>query len=1233
MREFDWSRHPLGPAEAWPRSLKTLVQIMLTSRYAMWMGWGPELYFFCNDAYLPTVGVKEGWVLGAPASEVWAEIWDDLAPRIEAVMKRSESTWDESLLLFLKRSGFAEETYHTFSYSPAPDDDGSVGGMLCVVTEETERVIGERRLTLLRALASELSTRTTEAEIFEGVRKKLEYRAEDLPFALVYLFEETQRARLMCAHGVEPGAEVAPVEIDANSDTGVWPAGAILRGAGMIEVDALLDKFGTVPRGPWPLPPRMAAIVPLAHQTHGTPAGFLVAGINPYRPFDLAYRGFVELLAGQVAAALGTARAYEEEKKRAEALAEIDRAKTAFFSNVSHEFRTPLTLMLGPLEDMVGKPPDELRPANRKLATLAHRNGLRLLKLVNTLLDFSRIEAGRVEAMYEPVDLAAYTAELASTFRSAIERAGLDLVVDAPPLAEPVFVDREMWEKVALNLMSNAFKFTLHGRIEVRVIERDDHVLLKVRDTGTGIPAEALPHLFERFYRVQGAQGRTHEGSGIGLALVHELVKLHAGRVDVESAPGEGSTFTVCIPKGWTHLPADKIRQQRTLQSTALGSGPFVEEALRWLPDGRIRNGEEAYNGSEDGKPLEEPEATVVLADDNADMRDYVGRMLERRYRVIQASDGLEALEAVRRERPDLVLTDVMMPRMDGFGLLREIRADRNVSTVPVVMLSARAGEEARVEGLNAGADDYLIKPFTARELLARVGGILAVARARKEAAEREEALRAETAEILETMRLSFVALDENFRYVYLNREAEAVLQCRREDFLGARVWDRFPGIEDKEAGRQLKKAMHERIGVQYESYHEALGRWFDVNAYPMSGNRLGIFFKDISETRLTQEALRAAKESAENANRSKDRFLAVLSHELRTPLSPVLMAVTAMEADLSLPPAVRDELVMIRRNIELETRLIDDLLDVSRIVSGKLALHQRTINLNEKITHVAQICREQILEKGIRLHLSLDKRLGGLRGDPSRIQQVLWNVLKNAAKFTPAGGDIYVATSLAAPGVAEVTVRDTGIGIAESALPSIFNAFEQGGPTITRQFGGLGLGLAISKVLVELHGGTIRAESPGPGQGATFTITLPQVNEAGEEQVEAPHGDGPDGVGDVRLLIVEDHPDTAKILARLLSAKGYKVRTAGSVAAALAALDEPVDLLLSDVGLPDGTGYELMRRAREKRPVVGIAMSGFGMEEDLARSREAGFAEHLVKPVDVAQICEAIQRLIKSGG
>jgi signal transduction histidine kinase len=336
--------------------------------------------------------------------------------------------------------------------------------------------------------------------------------------------------------------------------------------------------------------------MPIAPSGENGLAGVLVVGLNPLRQYEGTYQRFLELVAGEISAAIANGQAYEAERRRAEELAELDRAKTAFFSNVSHEFRTPLTLLLGPLED-------ELRenPRASERLEVAHRNSLRLLKLVNTLLDFSRIEAGRIDAAYEPTELGAFTAELASVFRSAIERAGLRLTVECLPLPEPVYVDREMWEKIVLNLLSNAFKFTFEGEITVALRWRGQHVELSVGDTGVGIPESELPRIFERFHRVRGTRSRTYEGTGIGLALVQELVKLHGGEIRVQSAEGRGTTFTVAIPGGATHLPKERIGAARTLASTASGPMAFVEEALRWLPES-----EEKVSGSE-GERVEAP--------------------------------------------------------------------------------------------------------------------------------------------------------------------------------------------------------------------------------------------------------------------------------------------------------------------------------------------------------------------------------------------------------------------------------------------------------------------------------------------------------------------------------------------------------------------------------------------------------------------------------------------------
>ncbi|WP_441267800.1 response regulator [Bradyrhizobium sp. 215_C5_N1_1] len=432
-------------------------------------------------------------------------------------------------------------------------------------------------------------------------------------------------------------------------------------------------------------------------------------------------------------------RELEAERRRAEALAEIDRGKTRFFSNISHEFRTPLTLMLGSLEEMNRESGGATIPAAYfDQMDLVHRNGLRLLKLVNTLLDFSRIEAERVQAVYEATDLAEMTAHLASEFRSAIEKAGLTLVVDCPPLSDTAFVDREMWEKIVLNLLSNAFKFTFEGTIEVSLRQADEQFELVVADTGTGISTAELPRLFERFHRVEGARGRTYEGSGIGLALVQELARLHGGEVTAESELGKGSTFRVTIPNGTAHLPQRQIGGVRTQASTGLSARPFVEEALRWLPDTSAVPDEiiEVALPVEQAAAPQAQRPLVLLADDNADMREYLTRILGEHYRVHAVPDGEAALEAISRKLPDLLLSDVMMPRIGGMELLMRLRADPRTRSLPVILLSARAGEQTKVEALGAGADDYIVKPFTARELLARVDAHLKIASVRGEVME-----------------------------------------------------------------------------------------------------------------------------------------------------------------------------------------------------------------------------------------------------------------------------------------------------------------------------------------------------------------------------------------------------------------------------------------------------------------------------------------------------------------
>lgn len=746
IRNFAWASTPLGPPEQWPQSLKTVVRIMLTSRQPIWIGWGPELIKLYNDPYKAIVGGKHPAALGQPAAVVWHEIWDDIGPRLQTTMQNNEGTYDESLLLIMERYGYPEETYYTFSYSPVPGDQGGVEGIICANTDETGRIIGERQVKLLRTLAAETADARTIEEACRESATSLAHNPYDLPFTALYLLDhETQTVALASTSGIAKEHRALP-EIAALDSPAIWPFAEVLREQKVCMISELDAVFDDLPAGVWKRPPHQAVVVPIAPSGQTGKAGVLIVGLNPLRLFDESYQGFIKLVAGQISASFANAQAYEEERKRAEALAELDRAKTLFFSNISHEFRTPLTLMLGPIEDLLAER-SALSLKQREPVELLRRNALRLLRLVNTLLDFSRLEAGRMEAVYEPVDLGALTTDLASSFRSAIEKAGMTLLVECPSELPLVYVDSQMWEKVMLNLLSNAFKYTLQGTITVRIEPVASAVEVSVKDTGVGIPTGELPHMFERFHRVNGTEGRTFEGTGIGLSLVYELVKLHGGTIRVSSTPGQGSTFTVSLPLGASHLPAERIAAGRKLASTAANTSTYVEEALRLLAgqeavsdllaDPPLPDGKEQLSSphipAETGE--QQPKARILFADDNADMREYVSRLLHPRYTVQAVPDGNAALAAVKEFHPDLVLTDVMMPGMDGFALLHALRSDQETRNIPVILLSARAGEEAQIEGMASGADDYLVKPFSARELLARVEARLEIARLRKEAA------------------------------------------------------------------------------------------------------------------------------------------------------------------------------------------------------------------------------------------------------------------------------------------------------------------------------------------------------------------------------------------------------------------------------------------------------------------------------------------------------------------
>ena len=1344
LRAFDWQATPLGRPDRWPQALTSAVSICLNAQFPICIYWGKDLTLLYNDAWSPIPGDKHPWALGRPAKEVWKEIWHLIGPLFQQVLTTGEGTFRKDELLPMHRHGYTEECYFDYTFSPIRGAGGAVEGVFNAVTETTYRVIAARRGRVLRDLAAATARAKSAEDACRLAAESLSSAAHDVPFSLLYLIDpEAEVATLAGASGLPACGRASPEVVSlANGDDAGWPVARVAVSGREEVLKDVTGRFGDLPSEPWPEPPTHAVVHPVAATGRGGVAAVLVAGVSPRRALDDDYRSFFQLVCDHVATAVANARAYQEERRRAEQLAELDRAKTAFFSNVSHEFRTPLTLILGPLEDMLG-PDGEVLPRNKDALTAVHRNAQRLLKLVNNLLDFSRIEAGRVQASYEPTDLSAYTAELASMFRSAAERAGVRLVIDCPPLPEPVYVDRDMWEKVVLNLLSNAFKFTLEGEIRVRLRADGGCAVLSVEDTGLGIPAEEVPRLFNRFHRVEGAKGRTHEGSGIGLALVQELARLHGGEATAASAYGTGSTFTVRLPLGTAHLPQDRVTAPGVQASTTRGALPFVEEALHWLPHTEEEIGPVGQTAA-GTKPV------VILADDNADMRHYISRLLSADYEVIAVGDGEEALRAASRLQIDLVLTDVMMPTLDGFGLLKALRGRPDTASVPVIMLSARAGEEARVEGLSAGADDYLVKPFSARELLARVSSTLAVAGVRQAALRREEELLASARavegrleRVLGGIRDQFFILDNDWRYVFLNDRVVEATGRARSELLGQRIWDVFPDTAGTPFEAALRRAAATRSAVHFEYHYASLDRWFENRVHP-SPDGLTVLVTDTTERKRVEERLSASEErfrafmdhsptaawvtdadgrlryvsatytrlfkvlasavvgasptdlyppelaeqyvrniravaesgkpietvepgprpdgtmgeflvykfplpgderlvggvaidiserlraeaELREADRKKDEFLALLAHELRNPLAPLrngLQVLRLATTDAGAAARARD---MMDRQLTHMVRLIDDLLDVSRISRNKLTLRRERLKLSDVVSAAVETARPAIEASGHELAVLHPREPVELDADLTRLAQVLSNLLTNSAKYTPPGGRIRLVAELSGT-EAVITVTDTGIGIPRESLPRIFDMFSQVDRSIERSTGGLGIGLALVKGLVEMHGGTVTAESEGHGQGSTFTVRLPVAEPLGTEPQASAGGQAATAALSLRVLVVDDNRDSAESMAMMLGLLGCEVETAydGVEAVEKVELRRP-DVVLMDVGMPRLNGYEATRRIRQNengiRPTI-VALTGWGQEGDRERSREAGCDGHLVKPVAL----EDLQRLL----
>ncbi|MDB5526460.1 MAG: two-component system sensor histidine kinase/response regulator [Rhizobium sp.] len=1268
LRGRDWSDTPLGPPENWPQSLKTAIRIMLTSRQPIWIGWGEDLIYFYNDAYKSIIGGKHPVALGQPAKIVWQEIWDDIGPMLATAMTGIEGTYVEEQLLIMERNGYPEETYYTFSYSPIPDDNGDAGGIICANSDDTRRVIGERQLTLL----SELATRSIGARTLQQACQvsvdALSTNAHDLPFVLLYLKgDEDNPATLEGLAGIGRDHPAAMPAVEGN---GGWPIASTLAAHEIQVVAAGSLPFQRLPGGPWQIPPRQVALVPIGETRESGHGGVLVIGLNPYRLFDEGYRGFAGLIAGQIGTAIANAQAYEAERRRAEALAEIDKAKTTFFSNISHEFRTPLTLMLGPVEELISRQHGDDLP----LLEILHRNGQRLLRLVNSLLDFSRIEAGRMQMRFEATDISSFTADLASTFRSAMEKAQLIFEVRTPSLSKFTYVDRDSWEKIILNLMSNAFKFTFDGSISVEVSESPDGnaAEITITDTGSGIPEVELPRLFERFHRIEGSKGRTIEGSGIGLALVQELVRLHGGTISVSSAVGRGSSFTICIPFGTAHLAGQTVIENAGQASGSARQQSFAEEALKWLPESAVQEGG-APNPSE--KTGNSPRGErVLVVDDNADLRAYISGLLTADgYAIDTAEDGIDALEKIRACRPALILSDVMMPRLDGFGLLQQLRQDPELRDIPILLLSAKAGEEAQIEGLSAGADDYLTKPFSARELAVRVASNLQLARLRRETEQRlrqdAQTLQAEIAErkkAEEALQSFNETLEQRVRDAVSERNrlwdlSEDLLVIADYDGRLVRVspsWERRLGYvqnellstpyfkishpdEVEDVMAELAKSRLTGTPAHFDSRLKTVDgdwRWFAWTiSHDPARDRLHGVGRDITADKAADEVMRHAEETLRSAQKMEaiGNLTGGVAHDFNNLLQVIGGNLQLLAKEVGGNDKAEQRVQNALAGVTRGSKLASQLLSFGR----RQPLAPKIVNLGRFIRGLDDMLR-RTLGEGIEIETIISGGLWNTLIDPFQVENALLNLAINSrdamsghGKLTIEAGnasldDDYAArhADVQAGQYVMVAVTDTGSGMSLDVMEKVFEPFF----TTKPEGQGTGLGLSMVYGFVKQSGGHIKIYSES-GHGTTIRLYLPRVRQ--DEDRVSETETGPITGGSETVLVVEDDEDVRATVVDLLSDLGYKVLKARDAASGLAIIESGmmIDLLFTDVVMPGPLrSPELARRARERLPNIAVLFtSGYTDNAIVHAGRLDQGIELLSKPYRRESLARKLRHLL----
>ncbi|RIB09615.1 hypothetical protein C2G38_2108167 [Gigaspora rosea] len=1137
IKSYDWSLTPLGPMDSWDPLFKSAVDFCCQLKFPSRIVYGSDLITIYNQEHVSfeikrNQEVKHPFAMGKPIIETYPEYYELFKTSYEQMKSTRKGFFQyDGCVPLLHNDGYIGDSYFNFAMSPIFKTDGSFCAMLCVSFETTDRVLYIRRKKSLIDMEIRLNECFKDVESLENTCNimvtALRGNDKDFPFALIYLVDNNKfssgfrphTARLvattfnkeMCIEDISNKLLETPETIDLckNSDENYdeyvnirwptstathqflkcnsWPIHLVVKEDKSIKV-CLKDGNHAI----------LFPIKTLCGSDRSLSA-ILICGINPRLPLEDEYMKLFELVVNRFSLALTRSISRREEKKHLELLADLNRQKIKFFQNIGHELLNPLTLTLSPLEEAISSCTRE-SIIHSHLQTV-QRNTRRLLKLVSTLLQYSNIEGGRYEPQFRETDIAKFTQELAANFNTIAKKLDLDYIIDIPnpeefkkALGSNVYIDHEMFEAIFYNLCSNAFKNTWSGQIRVRLyIEHSNEIILEVSDTGVGISEINLSNLFQRFYRVNSQQSRSHEGTGIGLALVKELITIHGGDITVTSKVGQGTTFKCRFLSGYKHLPKNHVyhdkKENESYQEQQLYTKKqlYLEENLQWLQyNSPIINKEDqldtklnskSINDNNIAMPSETTKHKILLVEDNADMRSYLNELLKKEFDVCCAYDGRDAMNILSKlsKLPDLILSDVMMPNINGYELVKMIRSNIKTRSIPFILLTAKAYE---VSGLDYGADDYIIKPFKTRELMARIRTNINLSQLRNQLITqqcKEEEINQLLISISNNL-LFGLNLEETFSKVV--KDIHKILQCDRvfvisyepsnhynsenknqslrghtiialsEDSNIKNKYENFEIFEHSKFKTCQQKSLEYddpegfKVNVLSNTYCVDFGKqtsmlsvrikvdnnnwgwikahrppnstWHDleINLFQQVADQIDVA---ISYAQLSKEKLieESRIKSIKAADDKKNLILANVSHELRTPLGAIIGILSSFENE-NLSNRQKNMIKIMENSSDTVLSIVNNMLNSINLEEQKNILTNKSFELLNLFENTIERFDEKAGNKQIELILSyeLDTLPRYVKSDPESLKQILINLLSNAIRYTEKG-EIVMTLSL----------------------------------------------------------------------------------------------------------------------------------------------------------------------------------------------------------------------------